>query len=287
MLLQIKNLTYCYMPGSPFESRALNKINLTINEGDFLGLIGRTGLGKTTLVQHFNGLLKPSEGTVIFKEQDLYGNKKVSWREVRQKIGLVFQFPEEQLFGETVFEDVAFGPRKLGLTEKTVSRRVESALNMVNLDFHEVKDRSPFSLSRGQMRRVAVAGVLSMEPELLVMDEPTSGLDPMGRRELLEQVKSFHQKNGITIVFVSHNMEEVARLANRLVVMEGGEIVLDGSPRQVFREGKKLLSIGLGLPQVTELMLTLRDQGQEVRTDIFTVEEARGEIIKKLNRKRG
>lgn len=287
MLLQLKDLTYYYMPGSPFELRALNKVNLSINEGDFLGLIGRTGSGKTTMVQHFNGLLKPSKGTVLFRGQDLYGGNQVNWKKIRQKIGLVFQFPEEQLFGETVFEDVAFGPRKLGLEEEEVYRRVQKALRLVDLDFKEVKERSPFSLSRGQMRRVAIAGVLSMEPELLVMDEPTSGLDPRGRRQLLEQIKNFHRHNNITVVFVSHNMEEVARLANRLAVMENGEIILDGLPRQVFKKSKELLSIGLDLPPVTRLMLALRDKGQEVRTDIITVEEARGEIVRKLNRKRG
>ncbi len=287
MLLQVKNLNYFYMPGTPFEFRALNKLNLSINKGEFIGLIGRTGSGKTTLVQHFNGLLKPTEGTVIFKGKDIFGTEMINWREIRQKIGLVFQYPEEQLFGETVYEDVAFGPRKLKIEEGIVLEKVKQALSMVNLDFQKVKDRSPFSLSRGEMRRAAIAGVLSMEPEVLVLDEPTAGLDPRGRKHLLARVDSFHKEAGMTIVFVSHNMEEVARLATRLVVMEGGEVVLEGSPGQVFEESEKLLAMGLGVPQVTELMLALKKQGEKVQTDIFTVDKARQEILKMLKEKRG
>ncbi|UNC90966.1 energy-coupling factor transporter ATPase [Candidatus Contubernalis alkaliaceticus] len=287
MLIQVKDLTHIYMSGSPYEHWALNKVNLEVCQGDFLGLIGRTGSGKTTLVQHLNGLLKPTEGTVLFKGRDLYGEQEVDWREIRQKVGLVFQYPEEQLFGETVFEDVAFGPRKMGLKEEEVERRVEKALKMVNLDFKEFSGRSPFNLSRGEMRRAAMAGVLSMEPEILVMDEPSSGLDPRGRKMLLEQVKQFHRQAGITVIFVSHNMEEVAQLANRLVVMEKGQIVMDGSPAEVFREAEKLMSIGLGIPQVTRLMLELKNKGKGVRTEVFSVEEARREIVTEFLEKQG
>ncbi len=285
MLLQVKNLNHLYMPGTPFEFPALNDLNLSIKKGEFIGLIGRTGSGKTTLVQHFNGLLKPAKGTVIFKGRDIFGTDKINWREIRQKIGLVFQYPEEQLFGETVYEDVAFGPRKLKIEEGKVLEKVKQALSMVNLDFEKVKDRSPFTLSRGEMRRAAIAGVLSMEPELLVLDEPTSGLDPRGRKHLLAQFDSFHKNAGMTIVFVTHNMEEVARLASRLVVMEGGKVVVEGSPGKVFKESEKLLSMGLGVPQVTQLMLNLRRQGEKVQTDIFTVEKARQEILKMLEQR--
>lgn len=287
MLLQVKNLTHIYMPGGPYEHQALCKINLEVHKGDFLGLIGRTGSGKTTLVQHLNGLLKPTQGTVIFKNRDLYGDEKVDWKEIRQKIGLVFQYPEEQLFGESVFEDVAFGPRKLGLGEEKVEQRVRKALEMVNLNYDVFRERSPFNLSRGEMRRAAMAGVLSMEPEILVMDEPSSGLDPRGRKMLLEQVKQFHQQSGMTVIFVSHNMEEVSLLANRLVVMDGGQIVLEGSPGEVFTQAEKLISIGLGIPQVTRLMLELKKKGKQVKTDIFSVEEARTQIVKLFGEKQG
>ncbi|RQD77458.1 MAG: energy-coupling factor transporter ATPase [Candidatus Syntrophonatronum acetioxidans] len=287
MFLEIKDLTCFYMGGGPFEVKALDRINLKVNKGEFLGLIGRTGSGKTTLVQHFNGLIKPSQGTVIFQGKDLYGQERVDWREIRQKIGLVFQHPEDQLFGETVYEDVAFGPRKLGIDDNFTNQRVKEALRLVNLNFDEIKERSPFSLSRGEMRRVAIAGVLSMEPELLVMDEPTAGLDPRGRQELLEQVRYLHQEKGLTIIFVSHNMGEIARLAHRLVVMEEGKIVLEGTPGKIFKEGERLLSLGLELPQITLLMLTLKRQGRDVKTDIFTVEKAREEIMKMMKGKWG
>ncbi len=280
MFLIIKDLTCFYTGGGPFEVKALDRINLEVNQGEFLGLIGRTGSGKTTLVQHFNGLLRPSGGRVIFRGKDLYGQEKVNWREIRQKIGLIFQHPEDQLFGETVYEDVAFGPRKLGIEDNITDKRVKEALKLVNLNFEEIKDRSPFTLSRGEMRRVAIAGVLSMEPEVLVMDEPTAGLDPRGRQELLEQVRYLHQEKGLTIIFVSHNMGEIAQLADRLVVMEEGKIVLEGTPAEIFSEGERLLALGLELPQITRLMLSLKRQGRDVKTDIFTVEKAREEIMK-------
>lgn len=282
MLLQVKGLTYYYMPHSPYRQKALDNLDLDIQQGDITGIIGRAGSGKTTLVQHFNGLLRPSRGKVLFRGIDLYGEGPVDWKRIRQQVGLVFQYPEEQLFGETVLEDVAFGPRKLGIPEGEVLSRVEMALEMVGLSYARVKDCSPFQLSRGQMRRVAVSGVLAMEPELLVLDEPTSGLDPRGKKDLLERIKILQREKGITVVFVSHNMEEIACLARQVVVLEKGEIVLQGTPGEVFQEVQQLESLGLELPQVTRLMWELNKRGKNLPTDIFTVEDSRREIVKMI-----
>jgi energy-coupling factor transport system ATP-binding protein len=273
MSITIRNLSSIYSPGTPFEVRALDNVNLTIGEGEFIGLIGPTGSGKSTLVQHFNGLIRPSQGEVLVDGRDL-ADKTTDLREVRQRVGLIFQYPEHQLFEETVFADVAFGPKNQGVPEEELAERVNEALSLVGLDPATVGDRSPFELSGGQMRRVAIAGVLAMRPKVLVLDEPTAGLDPRGRDELLDQLQQLHRKGGMTVILVSHSMEDIARVATRLIVLHRGQIVADGTPRQVFSQGKMLMDVGLGVPQVTELMLALREKGYEVPEVALSIEEA-------------
>lgn len=281
MPIKVENLCYTYNPGTPFARTALEDINLEINDGEFVGIIGETGSGKSTLIQHFNGLLRPTRGRVLVDGVDIW-QKDVRLKDIRQKVGLVFQYPEHQLFEETVFADVAFGPRNMGLDEDEVGRRVRRALEMVGLDFEALKARSPFELSGGEMRRVAIAGVLAMEPSMLVLDEPVSGLDPRGRDELLQELTRLHEKFEYTVVLVSHSMEDVARLAKRLVVMHRGRVVADGPVREVFRMTDLLRETGLGVPQVTELMLELARRGKDVRTDVLTVEEAKVELVRLL-----
>ncbi|MBC7083830.1 MAG: energy-coupling factor transport system ATP-binding protein [Bacillota bacterium] len=281
MPIRVENLCYTYNPGTPFARTALEDINLEINDGEFVGIIGETGSGKSTLIQHFNGLLRPTRGRVLVDGVDIW-QKDVRLKDIRQKVGLVFQYPEHQLFEETVFADVAFGPRNMGLDEDEIGMRVRRALEMVGLDFEAVKARSPFELSGGEMRRVAIAGVLAMEPSVLVLDEPVSGLDPRGRDELLQELTRLHEKFEYTVVLVSHSMEDVARLAKRLVVMHRGRVVADGPVRDVFRMMDLLRETGLGVPQVTELMLELARRGKDVRTDVLTVEEAKVELLRLL-----
>lgn len=278
MRIVVENVSYIYKKGTPFETKALDGINLTIEPGEFVGLIGHTGSGKSTLVQHLNGLLLPSEGNIWVGELDLLSDKG-NLKQIRQRVGLVFQYPEHQLFEETVYEDVAFGPKNLDLSPEEVDARVREALTMVGLDIDRVKDRSPFALSGGQMRRVAIAGVLAMGPKVLILDEPTAGLDPKGRDEILEQIAAMHRSLGITVVLVSHNMEDVARYASRVLVMHRGQVVMDGPPRKVFARTEELQSIGLGVPLVSILMERLKDLGHNLRTDVLTVEEAGKEIL--------
>lgn len=279
MSINIESLTYVYNPGTPFEKRALDNINLNIENGEFIGLIGHTGSGKSTLIQHLNGLVKPTSGKIVIDDADIT-SKEVNLRTIRQKVGLVFQYPEYQLFEETVYKDVAFGPRNLGLDEEEISIRVKEALEIVGLDYNYVKDRSPFDLSGGQRRRVAIAGVLAMQPKILILDEPTAGLDPKGRDEILGQIKKLHDAYSITVILVSHSMEDVARLVDRLIVMNRGKIVATGSPREVFREVEMLENIGLAVPQVTYLMKKLKSMGKDVSDEVFTVEEAKKELLK-------
>lgn len=281
MLLKTVDLHFTYMPGTPFEVHALKGINLEIERGEFVGLMGSTGSGKSTLVQHLNGLLRPTKGSVFF-EGIPTGSEKKLLSSLRTRVGMVFQFPEKQLFADTVFDDVAFGPRQMGLSPEEIEERVYEALSRVGLSFKELKDRSPFNLSGGQMRRVALAGVLSMRPEALILDEPTAMLDPAGRREILEYMKRLQQKEAITVVLVSHRPEELASYTDRLLVLHRGELIIQGSRGEVFGCAQKLREIGLGIPPVTELMAKLREKGHELKADIFSAEEACFEILKLL-----
>lgn len=278
MRIVLENVSYIYKAGSPFETKALEQVDLTIETGEFVGLIGHTGSGKSTLVQHLNGLLLPTEGNVWVGELDVL-SEKANLKKIRQRVGLVFQYPEHQLFEETVYEDIAFGPKNLGLADEEIDERIKKAMTMVNLDFATFNDRSPFTLSGGQMRRVAIAGVLAMEPEVLILDEPTAGLDPKGRDEILEQIALMHQTLGITVVLVSHNMEDVARYCHRVLVMDKGTVVMDGQPREIFSQVGELQALGLGAPLVGILMAQLRELGHNIRADILTVEEASEEIL--------
>ena len=285
MLIDIKNLDYIYNPNTPFEKKALDNINLQINEGDFIGLIGHTGSGKSTLVQHLNGLMKPTLGKVIIDSINIV-EKGASLREIRQKVGLVFQYPEHQLFEESVYKDIAFGPKNLGLKDDEIEKRVRNAMEVVGLDFELLKDRSPFELSGGQKRRVAIAGVIAMKPKVLVLDEPTAGLDPNGRDEILDEIEALYKKEGITIILVSHSMEDVARLVKRILVMDTGKLVMDDTTREVFKRADELEKIGLGIPQITDFMRKLKAKGNDIRDDILTVEEAKVEIMQFLRRKK-
>lgn len=283
MMMKIKDLNYIYNQETPFEKKALKNINLEIHEGEFIGLIGHTGSGKSTLVQHLNGLMRPTSGNIIIDGQDIT-EKGAVLKTVRQKVGLVFQYPEHQLFEETVYKDIAFGPKNLELNDKEIDMRVRESMELVGLDFETLKDRSPFELSGGQKRRVAIAGVLAMKPKMLVLDEPTAGLDPRGRDEILSEIENLYKKGGITIVLVSHSMEDVAKLVNRLLVMHNGEIAMDDKTREVFKRADELESLGLGIPQITKFMKALNKNGKDVKDDILTVEEAKVEIIRYLRR---
>ncbi|HZX21327.1 MAG TPA: energy-coupling factor transporter ATPase [Clostridia bacterium] len=279
MSIEVENLTYVYNPGSPFETKALEDVNVEIKSGEFVGLIGHTGSGKSTLVQHLNGLIKPTSGKIVINGIDIT-DKTVKLSDIRRRVGLVFQYPEHQLFEETVYKDVAFGPQNLGLSETEIDERVREAMELVKLPFDELKDRSPFELSGGQKRRVAIAGVFAMKPEVLVLDEPTSGLDPRTRDEVLEEIKTLHDRYKNTVILVSHSMEDVAKLVERIIVMHNGKIMFQGTPRDVFKEVETLESIGLGVPQISYLVKALRERGINLKEDIFTVEEAKEEILK-------
>jgi len=282
MFIHLENLCFTYSLGMPFETEVLKNINLEINKDEFIGLIGHTGCGKTTLIQHFNGLLTPTSGKIYVEGVDL--NKKgVNLKLIRQKIGLVFQYPENQLFEETIDQEVAFGPRKLGLPEVKIEKRVREALKMVDLDYNLYAERSPFSLSGGEMRRVALASILSIRPKMLILDEPTANLDPRGRDNILSEIKKIHNNFGMGVVLVSHNMEKVAETVDRLLVMHRGEIILDGAPQEIFeKHANDLVEVGLGLPQVTECMHKLKEKGKDVYTGVLTVDDAERVILKKI-----
>ena len=278
MSLILNHVYHTYGEGTTLQVHALQDICLTINDGDFIGLIGHTGSGKSTLVQHLNGLLKASKGDILYNGQDIY-DPDFSMKELRSKVGLVFQYPEHQLFEATVFEDVCFGPKNLGLPKKEVELRAYQALKQVGLP-DDLFYQSPFDLSGGQKRRVAIAGVLAMKPEILVLDEPTAGLDPKGRDEILTQVKKLQEESGITVVLVSHSMEDVANFVNRLIVMKKGQIMYDDEPKTVFAHYKELEEIGLAAPQVTYIVNRLREEGFHIEHDATTIKEAAADILK-------
>lgn len=277
MSIVIEHLNYVYMQGGPYETKALDDVSLTIHDGEFVGLIGHTGSGKSTLVQHLNGLILPTSGQITVDGMDL-ADKNTDKRAIRRRVGLVFQYPENQLFEETVARDIAFGPKNLGLDEAEIDRRVRTAMRRVALDYDKLSQRSVFELSGGQMRRVAIAGVLAMEPQTLVLDEPCAGLDPKGREEILGLISDLHRESGATIVMVSHSMDDVAALAERVIVMNHGKVAMDGAPREVFSRGEELRAIGLDVPQAVELAQKLREKGFDVPEGIYKIEEVRAAV---------
>lgn len=278
MSIKFENVSFTYSPNTAFEIHALKNINMEIQDGEFIGLIGHTGSGKSTLVQHFNGLMKATSGKIYYNGEDIYA-EGYSMKTLRGKVGLVFQYPEHQLFEVDVLTDVCFGPKNQGLAKEEAEERAKKALQMVGLKEKYYK-QSPFELSGGQKRRVAIAGVLAMEPEVLILDEPTAGLDPKGRDEILDQLKRIHEERGITIILVSHSMEDVAKYVDRIIVMNQGEAMYDGTPKEVFSHYKELEKVGLAAPQVTYIMNALADKGFDVGTDATTIEEATEEIFR-------
>lgn len=281
MSIILDHVSYIYEKGTPLEIRALDDVSLQIPDGQFLGIIGHTGSGKSTLVQHLNGLMKATEGTVYVDGQDI-ADEDYDLKALRSKVGLVFQYPEHQLFEVDVFSDVCFGPRNLGLNDSEVKLRAYEALKQVKIE-DEYFYQSPFDLSGGQKRRVAIAGVLAMKPKVLVLDEPTAGLDPKGREEILHLIKNLQQEMGITVILVSHSMEDVAEYVDRILVMNKGKVMLDGNPREVFQHEKELEEVGLAIPQVTEAVNYLREKGIPIRHTCITVAEAAREIYRALN----
>ena len=284
MGIKIEKLDYVYMQGSPFERKALDYINLEINDGEFIGLIGHTGSGQSTLVQHLNGLLKPHGGSVVVNGRETT-TKGEDLKKLRCEVGLVFQYPEHQLFEETVYKDIAFGPANLGLSKEEIEQRVKEAMNYVGLSY-DLMEKSPFDLSGGQKRRAAIAGVLSMHPSVLVLDEPTAGLDPAGREEILTQVKSIYLKSKMTVILVSHSMEDVAKLVNRLIVMNQGRVAMDGPVSEVFAHGDELRGMGLNVPQVHLLVDELIKRGVPLSKNIYTVEKAKAALMVYFNKQK-
>lgn len=284
MSIKVEHLTHIYDKGMPSESVALDDVSFTAEDGQFIGIIGHTGSGKSTLLQHLNGLLKPDEGTVTVGNVDIT-QPGISMVEIRKRIGLVFQYPEYQLFEETVAKDVAFGPKNLGLPETEIEERVKEAIELVGLDYETVKDRSPFELSGGQKRRVAIAGVVAMRPEVLILDEPTAGLDPKAHKDVLNMVEEVHRRTGNITIFVSHNMADIARLSDKILVIHNGKLVTKGSPKEVFSQKETLRSVGLDLPPVTEFTEGLRERGINLSATILDVDEAAAQIAEYLKNK--
>lgn len=284
MSIKAENIKYVYSEGTPFMTVALDDINLEIKEGDFLGIIGHTGSGKSTLIQLLNGLEKPTSGSITVNNIKV-GEDKKQLLKVRQTVGLVFQYPEYQLFEETVAKDVAFGPMNLNLTQEEIDKRVKESLELVGFNYNKIKDTSPFDLSGGQKRRVAIAGVLAMKPDYLILDEPTAGLDPAGRNDIFEKIKLLHNKANVTVVLISHSMEDVAKLVNRVIVLYKGKIHMEGTPKQIYAQAEELEKIGLGVPQVAQIVNELRKRGFNIKSDVITVEEAKEEILREVRRR--
>ena len=286
MFIHLKDVSYTYNLNMPFETVALRGINLKIDRGEFIGIIGHTGCGKTTLLQLLNGLLEPTSGQIFIEEIDIHRNKK-KLKEVRKKIGLSFQYPENQFFEENIAKEIAFGPKNMGIVEEQLEQRIKTSLEMVDMDYKSYKDRSPFSLSGGEMRRVAIASILAIDPEMIILDEPTASLDPQSCSKLLSVIVNLYNKYDKTVVMVSHNMEIMAELTKRIIVMEKGRIVMDDTPRNIFKFSiDRLENIGLSLPQITHTMYKLRKMGKPVSSGILTIEEAKEEILKLVNRDR-
>ena len=270
-VLEIKNLNYIYSIGTPFEHKALENVSFAVNRGEFIGIIGHTGSGKSTLMQQLNGLLKPTSGKILLDGKDIWSDKKLT-RQARFRVGLVFQYPEYQLFEETVYQDIAFGPKNMGLSSEEIDRRVRESAAIVGLTEAQLKV-SPFDLSGGQKRRVAIAGVIAMEPEVLILDEPTAGLDPKGREEILKNIEDYRRKHNATIMMVSHSMDDVARLTDRLLVLNGSHLAMDGTPAEVFARAEELVAMGLNIPQVTRVFLELKAMGLPVEP-VYTIDQA-------------
>lgn len=270
-ILEVKNLSYIYSIGTPFEHKALDSVSFQIFPGEFIGIIGHTGSGKSTLMQQLNGLLKPTSGSVLLDGQDIWSDKKLT-RQTRFRVGLVFQYPEYQLFEETVYKDIAFGPKNMGLSDKEIDRRVREAAGFVGLTEDQL-EVSPFDLSGGQKRRVAIAGVIAMEPEVLILDEPTAGLDPAGRADILGNIESYRNAKNAAIIMVSHSMEDVARLTDHLFVLSDAHLIMDAVPGEVFSRAQELVDIGLSIPQITQVFLALRSRGVKVE-NVYTMEQA-------------
>ena len=286
MSIEVRNLNYIYNAGMPGETVALNDVSFDVADREILGIIGHTGSGKSTLLQHLNGLIKPASGE-IYVDGECITDGKAKMTDVRRKVGLVFQYPEYQLFEETVAKDVAFGPKNLGMDEAEIEERVKTAIALVGLDYEEIKDMSPFELSGGMKRRAAIAGVIAMDPKILILDEPTAGLDPSAHKEILAMVRRIHDEMGIILIFVSHNMADIAEMSDRVMVMSGGKVALEGTPAEVFSQGSRLAEMGLGVPPAREIAELIKSKAPGFKSEALTADEAAGDIRKYMEETRG